>query len=164
MTSPLALPTTGEPAGRKISAAFSLMAAAMRSAWILSILASSAFCASSNTSGLLSRKSLIDGLDLLALGRAEAAFGTAAVLCGAGWPAAVVGRRFGLWRPRRRRGRSLVLPDGERGPTSRMAGASSARALLRGQGVDNCGEASFTTPVVHSAWPAAGLAQVGGAL
>src|SRR5262245_34014102 len=78
VTSPLLLPTTGDVVGRKISAELSLIATAMRSFWIFSILASSAVCASIRSSGLLIRMSLMmpssswrcAGVKLLAAGGA----------------------------------------------------------------------------------------------
>ena len=105
--------------------ACSLMATAMRSAWILSILDSSAFCTSSMISGLLSRMSLMMRLELLALGRRERAGRGRGGLCrgGLGGGGAGASMSEGV----------EVCPMASVAPASRIAGTSSSRSFQGGE-------------------------------
>ena len=117
VTSPLLLPTTGDAAGRKISAELSLMATAMRSFWILSILASSADWASISSFGIVEQDVLDDRFELLALGRRKGArpAGAAEVM--------VSGVGCGIDR--------CLCPDGQRGAHEHDGGGRRRASLRR---------------------------------
>ena len=126
VTSPLALPTTGEPDGPEYLCRVLLDGQGRALGLDLVHLGFERALHFHHHFGIAEQIVLDDGFDLLALRRAEAAFARCGLLrCGLGRRSGC-GGRLGLGRLCAAGGGSWFCPMASTAPTSRMAGASSA--------------------------------------